>query len=59
MFFVPIGLLVALLVIVFSANSMKKKGALTESAYQSLISIASLIVTIVALAAMWVRIRHG
>ena len=57
MFIVPIALLAALFVIVFAANSMKKKGTLTESAYQSLISVCSIIVTIAALVVLYVRMR--
>ena len=58
MFIVPIILLAVLLVIVISANSMKKKGTMTESAYQTLVSVCSIIVTIAALFVMFVRM-HG
>jgi len=57
MFIVPIVLLAVLLVIVISANSMKKKGTMTESAYQTLVSVCSIIVTIAALFVMFVRMR--
>lgn len=57
MFIVPIILLAALLVVAFGANSMKKKGSMSESAYQTLISVASVIVTIAALTVMFARIR--
>ena len=57
MFIAPVILLLALIVVVISGNSMKKKGSLSESAYQSLISIASLIVTIAALAIVYLRFR--
>ena len=57
MFIVPVVLLAALLVVVIGANSMKKKGTLTESGYQTLISVTSIIVTIAALVVMFVRIR--
>jgi membrane-associated PAP2 superfamily phosphatase len=57
MFIVPIILLAALLVVVVGANSMKKKGTLTESGYQTLISVTSIIVTIAALVVMFVRMR--
>lgn len=54
---VPIVLLAALLIIVFSANSMKKKGKMTESSYQTLISAASIVVTIGAVIALIMRMR--
>jgi hypothetical protein len=57
MLMIPILLLAVLLVIVFSANSMKKKGQLTESAYQNLLSAASILVTIAALLVLYVRLR--
>jgi hypothetical protein len=57
MFIVPIILLAVLLVVVISANSMKKKGTMTESAYQNLVSVCSIIVTIAALIVMFVRMR--
>lgn len=57
MFIAPVILLLALIVVVISGNSMKKKGTLSESAYQSLISVASLIVTIAALAIVYLRLR--
>jgi hypothetical protein len=57
MFLVPIILLAVLLVVVLSANSMKKKGSMTESAYQSLVSVCSVVVTIAALVVLFFRIR--
>ncbi|HEX7939581.1 MAG TPA: hypothetical protein VF483_11390 [Gemmatimonadaceae bacterium] len=57
MFIAPVILLLALVVVVISGNSMKKKGSMSESAYQSLISITSLIVTIAALAIVYLRLR--
>lgn len=57
MLIVPIILLAVLLVVVFSANSMKKKGTMTESAYQTLLSVSSIIVTVAALAVLFVRLR--
>lgn len=57
MFIVPIILLIALLIIVISGNSMKKKGAMTESTYQNLVSVSSIAVTIAALVVMYLRIR--
>lgn len=55
MFIVPIILLAALLVIVISGNSMKKKGSMSESTYQNLVSVSSLIVTLAALVVMYLR----
>jgi len=57
MFIVPLILLAVLLVVVISANSMKKKGSMTESAYQTLVSVCSIIVTLAALLIMFVRMR--
>jgi hypothetical protein len=54
---VPILLLVVLLGVVFWANSRKKQGKMTESAYQTLISVASIIVTVAAIAALVMRMR--
>jgi hypothetical protein len=55
---VPIVLLVALLLVVFIGNSMKKKGSMSESAYQGLVTVASLIVTLVALVVMYLRMKR-
>jgi len=57
MFIVPIILLAALLVVVINGNSMKKKGTMTDSTYQTLVSASSIIVTLAALAIMYMRIR--
>jgi hypothetical protein len=57
MFIVPIILLAALFVVMWAANSMKKKGSMTESSYQTLISVCSIIVTIAALTVMFARMR--
>jgi len=57
MFIVPVILLAVLLGVVIGANSMKKKGTMTESAYQTLISVCSIIVTIAALSVLFVRMR--
>lgn len=57
MFIVPIVLLIALVVIVISGNSMKKKGSMSESAYQNLVSISSIVVTIAALVIVYMRMR--
>jgi NADH:ubiquinone oxidoreductase subunit K len=57
MLIVPIVLLAVLLIIVISGNSMKKKGAMTESTYQTLVSAASIAVTLAALVVMYLRMR--
>ena len=57
MYLLPILLLGVLFVIVFSANSMKKKGQLSESGYQKLLSASSILVTIVALLLLFLRLR--
>ncbi|HEY8176947.1 MAG TPA: hypothetical protein VIF32_14710 [Gemmatimonadaceae bacterium] len=57
MFILPIILLAVLLVVVISANSMKKKGTMTESAYQNLVSVCSILVTVAALLVMFLRMR--
>jgi uncharacterized membrane protein len=57
MFIVPVILLAVLIVVVISANSMKKKGTMTESGYQTVISVGSIIVTIAALVVLFFRIR--
>jgi uncharacterized protein YybS (DUF2232 family) len=53
----PIVLLAVLLVVVIGANSMKKKGTMTESAYQTVISVCSIIVTVAALGVLFMRVR--
>ena len=58
MFIVPILLLAALIVVIFSANSMKKKGTMTEASYQMVISVSAIVVTIAALAVLLLRIRN-
>jgi hypothetical protein len=57
MFIVPIVLLLALIVVVISGNSMKKKGSMSENAYQNMVSVSSIIVTIAALAIVYLRMR--
>lgn len=57
MFLVPIGLLAALVIVVARANSAKKKGTITESSYQTLVSVSSIIVSIAALTVMFVHLR--
>ena len=57
MYIVPVILLIVLIVVVVSANSMRKKGSMTESAYQNLVSILSILVTVAALAVVFMRLR--
>lgn len=57
MFIVPIILLAVLLVVVISANSMKKKGTMSEQAYGTLVSVSSIIVTVAALVVLFLRLR--
>jgi len=57
MFIVPIILLAVLLVVVISGNSMKKKGSMSESTYQALVSVSSVVVTIAALVVMYLNIK--
>ena len=52
-----IGLLVALLAVVVVANSRKQKGEISDSAHQLLISGFSIVVTLVALAVLFRRLR--
>ena len=57
MYLVPVILLATLVVVVYAGNSMKKKGSMTESAYQSLVSVASVTVTAAALVTMYLRLK--
>lgn len=57
MFLVPIVLLAVLVAVALGANSMKKKGRMTELGYQTVISVSSIAVTIAALAVLVVRMR--
>ena len=52
-----IGLLVALVAVVVVANARKQKGELSDSAHQLLISAFSIVVTLVALAVLFRRLR--
>jgi uncharacterized membrane protein YhaH (DUF805 family) len=52
-----IALLVALVAVVLYANAQKKKGAMSESAHQTIISICSIVVTIASLAVLVMRLR--
>jgi hypothetical protein len=55
----PLILLGALIVVVMTANAMKKKGTMSESTYQTLVSVASIIVTVAAIAMLYLRLRGG
>ena len=52
-----IAMLAALVVVVVVASGQRKKGALTDSAYQTLISVSSIVVTLVALGVLYLRLR--
>jgi hypothetical protein len=56
-FIVPIVLLVVLVAIVVGANGMRKKGSMTDSAYQMLVSVSSVIVTLAALVILYLRLK--
>ena len=56
MFLIPIILLAVLLGIVIGGNSMKKKGSLSESTYQNLVSASSVVVTVAALAVLYLQL---
>jgi hypothetical protein len=58
MLLIPIILLVVLLGVVFYAGSRKKQGTMSESAYQTLVSVSSILVTVAALVVMFLRIRR-
>jgi hypothetical protein len=58
MFIVPIILLAVLLIAVLTANSMKKKGTMTEQAYGTLVSVLSIAVTVGALIVLFLRLRR-
>ena len=52
-----IALLVALVAVVVFANTQKKKGAMSDSTHQMLVSGCSIVVTIAALAVLLMRMR--
>lgn len=54
---IPILLLVVLIAVVASAHAMRKKGTMTEAAYSKLVSGASVVVTVAALAVLYMRLR--
>jgi hypothetical protein len=57
MFYVLIALLVILVAVVVFANGQKKKGAMSDSTHQTLISAVSIVVTIVSLVVLVMRLR--
>jgi hypothetical protein len=54
---VPIILLVVLLSVVYYAGARKKAGSISESQYQTLISVPALITTAAALAVLFLRLH--
>ena len=52
-----VSLLVALVAIVIFANGQKKKGAMSESAHQTLVSVCAIVVTLAAVTVLILRIR--
>jgi uncharacterized membrane protein len=57
MLYLLIALLVALVAVVLFANSQRKKGAMSDSAHQTLVSVCSIVVTIAALVVLFVRLQ--
>ena len=57
MLYVLIALLVVLVAVVLFANAQKKKGVMSESAHQTFVSAAAILVTITALAVLVMRLR--
>lgn len=54
---IPILLLVVLIAVVASAHSMRKKGTMSEAAYSKVVSAVSIVVTVAALAILYIRLR--
>ncbi len=54
---IPILLLAVLLVTVVGANSLRNKGSMSASTYQTLVSATSIIVTIAALVVLYRRLK--
>ena len=54
---IPILLFVVLIVVVFIAHAMRRKGTITESAYSSVVSVVSVAVTVAALVILYRRLR--
>lgn len=57
MLIVAISLLAFLIAVVLIANSQKKKGAMSESTYQTVVSVCSIVVTVAALVVLFMRMR--
>lgn len=57
MYLIPIALLVVLIAVVAGASSMRKKGSLSDSSYQTLVSTLSILVTVAALVLLFMRLR--
>ena len=52
----PAGMF-TVIAVVASAHAMRKKGTMTEAAYSKLVSGASVVVTVAALAVLYMRLR--
>jgi uncharacterized membrane protein len=57
MLFLLIALLAGLIAVVVYANSRRKKGAMSDSAHQTLISASAIVVTLAALVVLVMRLR--
>jgi hypothetical protein len=57
MLYVLIALLVLLVAVVVYANGQKKKGAMSDSTHQTVVSGVSIVVTIVSLIVLVMRLR--
>jgi hypothetical protein len=55
---IPLLLLVALIAVVAIAHSRRKKGTLSEAAYSKLVSGTSIVVTVAALAILFLRLQR-
>ena len=57
MLYLLIALLVLLVAVVVYANGQRKKGAMSDSTHQTLVSGVSILVTIVSLVVLVMRLR--
>lgn len=55
---IPLLLLAALVAVVATAHSRRKKGMLTDAAYSKLVSSVSIVVTIAALAVLFLGLQR-
>jgi hypothetical protein len=55
---IPLLLLAALIAVVAIAHSRRKKGTLSDSAYSKLVSGVSIVVTIAALAVLYLGLQR-